>query len=259
VIALRRPLLPLLPLLALAAGPAGAVTIDFEGLANGTELLGAEFAGVTISSSDKGTSHLGPTIFDSSKPGPNDAGGDPDLLVGLGNVMILQNTAFPTQTVAGVFDTPNDEADFSPTGEGHALFTFDSAIELQTITLIDLNGGAEVDVLLTDLLGNTLEYEVPEMWTNDIDDCGFTCDGFAILDLQELGAQAGEPGAGGVTPAPTVIGAYDDTQVVTMELRFHGANPSAAIDDITFVPEPGTAVLVGLGLAAVGARRRSAS
>ena len=244
----------------LPAGATQAVTIGFEGEANGQALAGNEFAGVTISSSDTGSTHLGPTIFDSSLPGPNDAGADPDLLVNLGNLLILQNTAFPTQSAATIFDTPNDEANYSPTGEGNLLFSFDNPVEVQTIDLVDLNGGAEVDITLTDVLGNTLVYEVPEMWTEDIADCGFTCDGFKTFDLQTLAAQAGETVLNAIAPAPVVTGPYDDSSVVSIAFRFHGSSPSAAIDNLSFVPEPGTGLLLALGVAvAAGSRRRAGS
>jgi hypothetical protein len=240
----------------LFASGASALTIDFEGEANGQALSGSEFAGVTISSSDAGVTHLGPTIFNSSYPvGPNTGGGDPDLLVNTGNLLILQNTAFPAQT-GSIFDTPNDEAAYSPTGEGNLLFTFDTAIEVQSILLIDLNGGALVDIMLTDTGGNTLEYFIPEMWTKDVDDCSFACDGFKLFDLQTLAAQIGETVTNSTTPAPTVTGAYDKFSVMTMSLRFHGGSPSAAVDDLSFIPEPSTGLLVGLGLAALAGKRR---
>lgn len=246
-------------LVLMGASSASAITIDFEGQANGQAISGGEFPGVTISSSDAGVTHSGPAIFDSNPAGPNAAGGDPDLLVNTGNLLILQNNAFPTQTTPGIFDTPNDEADYGPSNEGHLLFSFDPlGVEVQSILLVDLNGGAEVDIILTDVLGNTLEYFVPEMWTKDIADCGFTCAGFKVFDLQTLAAQVGEEPSNSTTPAPTVTGAYDKFSVLSMELRFHGTSPSAAVDNLSFVPEPSTALLLGLGLAAMaGTRRRS--
>jgi len=182
-------------------------------------------------------------------------GGDPDLLVGTGNALILQNTQFPNQT-GTVFDTPNDEAAFSPTGEGHILFTFDAPIEVISLNLIDINGGVNVDLLLTDSFGNTKLYDVSEMWTLDVNTCG-VCDGYKAIDLQTLAPQAPEPGATGFdVPVPSITGAFDLTAVSTLLVRFHGLSPSAAVDDLVFVPEPGTALLLGLGLAGFGAARR---
>ena len=53
--------------------------------------------------------NLGAAIFLSTPGGPNDGGPDPDLLVDLGNVLILQSEDAPGQNaVPGVFDVPNE-------------------------------------------------------------------------------------------------------------------------------------------------------
>lgn len=80
-----------------------------RGPVNGTELVGSEFAGVTISSSDKGTTHAGPAIFDSSKPGPNDSGGDKDLLLGLG-LVALATRRRPRGSGLGTPESERDSA-----------------------------------------------------------------------------------------------------------------------------------------------------
>jgi hypothetical protein len=94
------------------------------------------------------------------------------------------------------------------------------------------------------------------MWTNDIEDCGFACDGYATFDLQSLIAQAGEAGAGGIAPPPVVTGPYDELNVTSLELRFNGGSPSAAVDNLSFIPEPSTALLVGLGLVGMARLRQ---
>jgi hypothetical protein len=247
--------------LGLLAGSAHAVTIDFEGEANGQQIFGSEFAGVTITSPDGGTdpgdSSLGPAIFNTTPAptGPNKDGDDKDLLVGTGNALILQSKAHPSQT-GTIFDTPNDEAAFSPTGEGHINIGFDSSIELVSLNLIDVNGGVNIDLLLTDSGGNTKLYEVPQMWTLDVSVCG-VCDGYKTIDLQTLLAQVPEAGATGLdVPVPTITGAFDLTAVDSLLIRFHGLSPSAAVDDLVFVPEPSTALLIGLGLVGFGVTRR---
>jgi len=125
------------------------------------------------------------------------------------------------------------------------------------ITLIDINGGASVDITLTDNDGDTLEYFVPEMWTFDVNVCG-SCDGYAEIDLTTLIAQSGEAGTTAVTLAPTMTGDFDGLSVETLELRFHGSSPSAAVDTLEYIPEPGTALLFGLGLVGLAAARRRA-
>ena len=107
------------------AASAGAITIDFEteddfstALVDGQDIsTPPEFGNLIAISTPAGelasNLHNGPAIFDS-----NGAGGpDPDLQVGLGNILILQcdssngGCANDTQTVSGIFDEPNDQRD----------------------------------------------------------------------------------------------------------------------------------------------------
>lgn len=250
-------------MLLVSAAQASTVTVDFSlddnglGLGNGQQIDTEFFTNFTVGSG--GTGHLGPAIFDSSDPGPNDGGGDPDLLVNLGNIMILQNDSLGTQTTPGFFDTPNDEAGFSPSGMGSIIFDFNSAVELISIDLIDINGGILADVFLTDGNGNTRFYDVPSQWTHDISAAPGT-DGYNTLDLQTLLPQAPEAGIPLLTnevPSPIEDPGFDPFNVVQLEIQYSG---SAALDNLVFednpIPEPMSLTLLGLGGLVVVRRRR---
>ena len=79
-----------------ASSQAGFVTIDFSTddfgapLVNGQDISSPEEFGNLISISSSGNNQ-GAAIFDSDPMGPNMGGGDPDLLVGLGNILIIQS------------------------------------------------------------------------------------------------------------------------------------------------------------------------
>jgi hypothetical protein len=96
----------------------GAATVDFatgddrlqRPLANGQAIASPGAFGRTLRLASGGA-NLGPAIFDSTPHGPNDPSQDRDLLVGLGNLLILQNTDAPTQSAPGFFAHPNDDQD----------------------------------------------------------------------------------------------------------------------------------------------------
>jgi len=262
--------------LALAA-PAGAViVIDFEteddfstALVNG-QIVDPAFDGadpefgnlfnLTTSQLGAGTGHLGATIFDSDPAGPNSAGADPDLLVDTGNVLMLQNASFPATTLDGtyglLYDTPNDNSNVNDNGS--LIFDFTASpwgsVHLLSLDLIDANGGFLGAVILTDTSNNTRTYTIPTMWTGDIDVC-IGCDGYDTLDLTSLIAQLGEGGSS--TSVIEDLG-FDDFHVKTLEVQFIGNPSSGALDNITFIPEPSTGLLLLSGLAALahGRRRR---
>ncbi len=247
----------------IAASAQAGVVVDFSTDHNSNPLVNGQiidtefFTDFTVSSPDAGISHAGLAIFDSNPAGPNAAGGDPDLLVNLGNVLIMQNNNGGFGNNDGsVFFTPDDEADFNPTGEGNIVFSFTNAVTLDSIDLIDINGGVLVDVVMTDGLGRQRTYEVPSMWTNDINASG--PNGYDTLDLTSLAGQLGE--GGGTTNAFEDVG-FDAGDVLSLSFRVYGSSPSAALDNLIYqvsVPAPGAMALLALGLPALRRRRRTA-
>jgi len=236
------------------AGQASAATIGFEtdefgaALGNGKKLA-SEYATNFFTIGSGGPGHLGPAIFDSDNPGPNTSGGDPDLIVNLGNIVILQNDQFPTESPPGFFQTPNDEAGFNG-GRGEVIFSFNSPVTLTSIDLVDINGGGNVIVTLLDTALNTRTYSVPDKWTGDI-----TVDGppgFQTLDLTTL---ANQTGIGPGNPDATAVedAGFSAANVQTLTLSFDG---SAGLDNLVFVPEPSSVLILGLAAAVMVRRRR---
>lgn len=226
-----------------------SVIFDFEGFANGRELgTGANaiqpYASFfTLSAFSNGSPSLGAAIFDSSPVGPNAGSLDRDLLVDLGNILILQNDHFPTQTLPGTFDTPNDEED-----GGTIIFDFTKSLTLLSIDLIDIDGNGPADLFLLDGSGRTRTYNVPMSWTRDVFAQG--PDGFDTLDLTSLAPQLGE---GGGTATAFQDLDFDPLDVVRLTIAHSG---SAGIDNLVVIPAPPALAVLALGLA-VRRRRRS--
>ena len=235
----------------LGASQAAAITLDFETeddgvtpLGNGQKIdVGSEFGTfVDISSGGPGP-NLGPAIFDSTDPGPNSGGADKDLLVNLGNILILQNDAFPAMT-GDFFDTPNDEE-----AGGTVFFDWINPVEMTSIDLVDINGNGPLTVILEDSGGDTRTYAVPMFWTFDVQ---VSLNGYDTLDLTTLLDQIGEDG--GTATASETAG-FDPTDVVQLRVVHTG---SAGLDNVVFIPEPGSALLLAFGSLALLHRRRSA-
>lgn len=231
---------------------AGIVTIDFSTeddfitpLANGQSVESPDEFGnlfnLNVTAGGAGGND-GLAIFDTSDPGPNSSGGDPDLLVNLGNALIFQNNN--SAMTGDFFNTPNDDA-----GGGSMRWAFLSPVEMLSLDLIDINGsGQQVDIILTDGNGLTRTYDVPSLWTNDIDAEGPL--GYGTLDLTTLAGQLGE---GGSTATATEDPGFDPTDVLFMDITFAG---SGALDNVKFIPTPGSLAIMGLaGLAATRRRR----
>ncbi len=231
--------------------------LDFETdltnpLGNGQSIANGSVWGgfVTLSSIQPsvGMNHRGLAIFDTTAGGPNSGGPDFDLLVGLGNALILQDLSDGVQTVPGFFDTPND------TGSGGTIvFDFAGSVTMNSVNLIDVNGSGNVTVTMVDGGGNTRTFFVPDHWTNDINTEG--PDGYGTLDLTTLLDQPGENV--GIATAVEDAG-FNENNVRRIEFLYSG---SGALDslDYTVVPAPGAALLAMAGVGCVGWVRRRLS
>jgi hypothetical protein len=223
---------------------AGAAQIlDFESFLNGQAgpfVINTPDATVTITGSGP---NIGPAIFDSDPAGPNSTGLDPDLLVDTGNILILQNNNFPNQTVPGIYDTPNDDED-----NGFLYFAFSSGVTVLSMDLIDINGNGPANVVLQDSGGLTRSYYAPQDWTGDVNvgDVGIGTL-YTTLQADQAGVGPGNPLAIFSQDA-----GFNEDDVVFMSVNFMG---SAGLDNLTFVPEPSTFLLVAMGLAVLAPRR----
>jgi len=228
---------------------AGVMNVDFSvdgagaALVNAQEITGSEFSPLfTISSAGN---NAGMAIFDSTPGGPNEDTGDNDLIVDLGNVLILQSDSGneDDQTVAGIFDQPNDDQN-----GGTITFDFTDPLGLVSIDLIDIDDGNSAFVTLTDADGLVREFDVPNGWTNDIQADGPI--GFGTIDFADLGPQTADDPAVSVTAAGDA--GFDLSRVVRLEVVLSG---SGGIDNLV-IPAPGAMALLAAGLGIAARRRR---
>lgn len=231
---------------------AGVITLDFETeddfitpLVNGQAISSPGSFGNIVNIDGFGVNNLGAAIFDSSLGGPNVGSQDPDLLVGLGNILILQSKTSPTQSLPGIFDAPNDAAQ-----GGTFVFSFISAVEMLSIDLVDIDAGNHTLVTLMDGQGNSRIFDVPAGWTFDIHAQG--PQGYGTLDLTSLAPQLGE---GGQTATVFQDKGFDASGVVFMSVEMSG---SGGLDNVAFtiVPTPGVATIMLTGAGLTIRRRR---
>jgi FG-GAP repeat protein len=202
-------------------GPETCFTLDFETEDDFTTPLGngqhvdTEFGRlVTLTSSGP---NAGLALFDSSVGGPNDPSQDPDLLVGSGNVLILQTENLPPDA-NDVFPRPNDDED-----GGTITFDFALPVEPRSVRLIDVDAGDGTSTFVaTDGLGRRRTHVVPRDWTGDRT---LGQPGEGTLDLGSLAAQ---PGFGASATASEDPG-FDPFGVVRLEVHWSG---SGALDDL---------------------------
>ena len=215
--------------LAFAPTDATPYVLDFEfeddfatGLGNGQAVeAGGEF-GTLVTVSGAGA-NLGAAIFDSAPDGPNAGGSDPDLLVGQGNLLILQDASSPSQSVDGVFDDPNDAR-----SGGLLAFAFQQPTTAVSIDLVDIcPGPQDAVVVLTDSVGLTRTYVVPNGWTSDVSTLGPP--GVGTLDLTTLAPQ---PGYVSTATAMEDDG-FDPSDVLLLEVTLLS---SGAVDNLAFLP-----------------------
>jgi len=244
---------------------------DFRtSLQNGQDLSTPPEFGRLISISalqpNQGAAHFGPAIFDTDPEGPNAEGADPDLLVGLGNALILQENG--TQTQPGFFDTPDDAKGGGTIVFDFTGFEFIEKVRPISIDLIDIarggddlalddERGTEVNLTMTDVLGHKRTIHVPAGWTEDIQREGPP--GFRTLDLTTLDPQ---PGFQGTTEITHDDPEYIPGEIVRMEIELtgsgtgdeqstldddEGVDGSGAIDNLVFEREADPGSFTGLG------------
>jgi hypothetical protein len=202
-------------------------TLDFETeddfstpLGNGQTITTPPEFGRLVRISSAGA-NLGCTTFDSTPGGPNDPSIDADMLVGHGNMLLLQDNRLSHQTVPGFFDRITDDPD-----GGDMIFDFTSPVDPKSLLLADIdpppNLGASVT--LTDGSGRHRVYAVQPGWTGT-----WGVGGPWRLDLTTLLPQ---PGNG--TPrfaTATEDSGFAQTDVVRLVVHLTGFG---ALDEIVF-------------------------
>ena len=185
-------------------------------LVNGQDISTAPEFGKHLAIASGGPNN-GAAIFDSSNPGPNAPSQDLDLLIGQGNILILQNDNQPIsslQTIPGIFDRPNDDDE-----GGTFSFTFNRFLEPLSIDLIDVDEAANegMVVTLTDFAGRTRTYTVPTDWTGDI-----TQGDVGVLSL-DLTALAPQPGNNATNATAVEDPGYNPNGVASMVIVSGGS------------------------------------
>jgi len=170
--------------------------------------------------------NLGAALFDSTPGGPNAASQDPDLLVGSGNVLMLQDSLTGTQSVPGIFDRPNDDRD-----GGLLALDLPRPVRARSLELIDQDTGlgTGTTVTLIDENGRTRTYYVPPGFTEDVHQTG--TGGWRTLRLDTLNPQPGYLATATASQQPGFL----DAKVRRIEVQLSG---SGAIDDFLYDPWP---------------------
>jgi hypothetical protein len=165
--------------------------------------------------------NLGPTIFDSTPGGPNDPSPNHDLLIGTGNILVLQDSSRPAQGVPGYFDVPVDDPD-----GGDVVFDFMAPADPRSLLLADINPPPNegASVTLVDERGLTRVYLIDPGWTGPYGDAGPY-----RLDLTTLLPQPGN-GTPRWARARQDKG-FEQTRVVRIVVHFTG---SGALDELAF-------------------------
>jgi hypothetical protein len=221
-----------------------ATLLTFEGLGNG-QMINEPFEASPFVDITSSGNNLGAAIFNSDPAGPNAGSADDDLLVDLGNLLILQDSRHPN-TMGDFFVHPND----ANVG-GTLTFSFAAPVKLLAIDLVDIDKKGAMTLSLIDGKGLERVYSVPEYWTNEVP----TLMGFDTLSLTTLPDQFGE----GPSPIPATafeMTEFNEADVRSLVIAFSGPG---AVDNLLFVPEPGNALLVAIGIIGLGLAMVSAS
>lgn len=202
-------------------------TLDFETeddfttpLANGQPISSPPEFGRMVRISSAGA-NLGATTFDSNRGGPNDPSINRDLLVGHGNLLLLQDSARPQQSPSGSFTQVADDPD-----GGDMIFDFLDPVDPRSILLVDINPPPNLgcSVTLFDGAGKKRIYAVDPGWTGTYGNAGpFR------LDLTTLLPQPGNgtPRWARATQDP----GFQQTGVVRIVVHMTG---NGALDELVF-------------------------
>jgi hypothetical protein len=171
---------------------------------------------VTITSTGP---NAGLGIFDSTIGGPNDPSQDRDLLVGTGNLLILQTENYPPDG-GDVFPRPNDDED-----GGTISLAFATEAAPLSLSLVDLDSGdGATTVVLHDAAAQRRTYSLPSDWTGDR---LLGQPGRGTLDLTTLAPQPGFAS----TATATEDAGFAPAQVLRIDVVLDG---SGALDDLSF-------------------------
>ncbi|MEM6552304.1 MAG: hypothetical protein AAF750_09290 [Planctomycetota bacterium] len=240
---------------------------DADNLEFGTGLIDITSRTLPIAT---GQGHFGVTVFDSDRT----TGPDPDLQVGSGNILILQNdqlttTALVTNPDVGLtYVTPDDEATVDDAGA--IIFTFAVPLPVRSIDLVDIDRGVQVTVTLTDADGLTRTFIVEPDFTFDINTEGITANGVDGIETLQLDTLATQTGEGGGDANATEDAGFNPEEVVELDVAFGPApnvdSPSGGLDNLVIefggtiqvIPEPASLGLVLGGLCLLTRRRPDA-
>ncbi len=208
-------------------------TLDFETDDEGQPLVHGQHLGngdpefdggasfpVTITSSVNASNLPTAAVLDSDT-GP--AAQDPDLLVGRGNILILQTDANTSECppASGIYCSHNDDED-----GGTLSFGFPGPITPASVVLIDIDSSDGTStVVLTDGAGAQRTYSVPANWTGDFMSDGPP--GWKLLDLTDTNGQIGF----GSTATAVDDPGFDPTGVLQIDINLAH---SGGVDDLSW-------------------------
>jgi hypothetical protein len=137
-------------------------------LSNGQALSSPPEFGRLVRISSAGA-NLGPATFDSDRGGPNDPSINSDMLIGHGNLLLLQDSARPRQDRPGFFRTVTDDPD-----GGDLIFDFLAPTDPHSVLLADINPPPNLGATVTLLDGKGLRriYAVDPGWTGTYGNAG---------------------------------------------------------------------------------------